>query len=154
MRGAGIGAAEEKQSSEIGRGEEYMKKALLVVLAIALAPFSAFAVDGVVLINDSIVKAQGGYPYKIMQPGSYRLSGNLVATLNQTAIQITANNVTLDLNGFNVTCSFDANYPTTSTFINCIGDTGSMGSGASDVTIRNGTVTATQTGGSFVFGRV
>src|SRR5258708_37078294 len=103
MRGAGIGAAEEKQSSEIGREEEYMKKALLIVLAIALAPFSAFAVDGVVLINDSIVKAQGGYPYVISNPGSYRLSGNLtVLNENTTAIFMNNDNINLDLNGFSI----------------------------------------------------
>jgi hypothetical protein len=41
-----------------------MRKTLLVVLAIALAP-CLFAVDGVVLINQSTVMAAGGFPYTI-----------------------------------------------------------------------------------------
>ncbi len=46
--------------------------------------------------------AISGAPYTIDQPGSYYLTGNLtVATGN--AITITADNVSLDLNGFNIT---------------------------------------------------
>ena len=52
-----------------------MTKTLL--LAGALLASSAFAVDGVVLINQSTVTAAGGFPYSITQSGSYRLSGNL-----------------------------------------------------------------------------
>src|SRR5260370_231741 len=78
-----------------------MKKTLLIVLAIALAPLCAFAVDGVVLINDSPVKPMGGYPSVINVPGSYKLSGNLtVQQAGVSGIQISASNVTLDLNGF------------------------------------------------------
>ena len=80
-----------------------MKKALLIVLAIALVPFSAFAVDGVVLINDATVKAMGGYPLVISNPGSYRLSGNLtVPNENTTAIFMNNDNINLDLNGFSI----------------------------------------------------
>lgn len=51
-----------------------------------------------------------GFPITISQPGSYRLMGNLMLTdPNVHAIEITADNVTLDLNGFSiatpVTCS-------------------------------------------------
>ena len=123
-----------------------MRNTVLLIGAIALLSASAWAVDGQVLINQSTVMSSGGFPYHITQTGSYKLSGNLVATLNQQAIQITAINVTLDLNGFNVTCNFDANYPRL-TFFGCLGD-GGFGQGASDVSIRNGTVTATQTGGA------
>jgi hypothetical protein len=122
-----------------------MRKTVLLIGAIALLSASAWAVDGQVLINQSTVMSSGGFPYHITQTGSYKLSGNLVAPLNQQAIQIIASNVTLDLNGFNVTCNFDANYPRVFQF-SCLGD-GGYGVGASDVSIRNGTVTATQTGG-------
>jgi hypothetical protein len=74
-----------------------MKKTVFVMLAMALVPFCAFAVDGVVLINQPTVI--------ITLAGSYRLSGPLIPQLNQMAIQITANEVVLDLNGFNVQCS-------------------------------------------------
>ncbi len=44
-----------------------------------------------------------GFPVTISQSGSYRLTGNLtVPDLNTTAIQITADFVTLDLNGFSI----------------------------------------------------
>lgn len=73
---------------------------------VCLATFgaSAFAVDGVVLINQATVLAAGGFPYTINQPGSYRLAGNLQAT-NTSAITILAPNVSLDLNGFSVSCT-------------------------------------------------
>ena len=46
---------------------------------------------------------EAGFPVTISQSGSYRLSGNLtVPDLNTTAIQITADFVTLDLNGFSI----------------------------------------------------
>jgi len=66
--------------------------------------------DGVVQIDQSRA-LQGnvtpgdapGFPVTISQPGSYRLTGNLtVPDLNATAIQITADFVTLDLNGFGI----------------------------------------------------
>jgi hypothetical protein len=81
-----------------------MNRYLLLTSALLLAPVAAFAVDGVVLINQTTVTAAGGFPYKITQPGSYRLSGNLqVSALNTDAIEIQTNNVTLDLNGFSIT---------------------------------------------------
>ena len=44
-----------------------------------------------------------GFPVTISQSGSYRLTGNLVVPdLDTTAIQITADFVTLDLNGFSI----------------------------------------------------
>jgi hypothetical protein len=69
-----------------------------------------YAVDGVILIEPSRV-ARGsitpgdapGFPVTISQPGSYRLAGNLrVSDMITTAIEITADNVTLDLNGFSI----------------------------------------------------
>lgn len=80
----------------------------LSVLSLLAAP--VFAVDGVVLINQSIALAGGvtpgdtpGFPVTISVSGSYRLSGNLVVPdANTTAIEVTANNVTIDLNGFSI----------------------------------------------------
>src|SRR5215469_5688807 len=80
-----------------------MKKTLLLAIVTALASVCAFAVDGTVLINQSTVMAAGGFPYKITQPGSYQLSGNLVVPdANTTAISITVDHVSLDLNGFSI----------------------------------------------------
>ncbi|MBI1818535.1 MAG: right-handed parallel beta-helix repeat-containing protein [Deltaproteobacteria bacterium] len=77
-----------------------------LILALAVP---AYAVDGVIEINQARALAGGvtlgdttpGFPVTISQPGSYRLTGNLtVPNENTTAIQITAENVTIDLNGF------------------------------------------------------
>ena len=72
---------------------------------------SLYAVDGVVLIDQNHALAGNitpgdtpGFPVTISQPGSYKLSSNLtVPDADTTAIQITSNNVTLDLNGFTET---------------------------------------------------
>jgi hypothetical protein len=80
---------------------------------------SVYAVDGVVLIDQSHALAGSitpgdapGFPVTISQPGSYRLSSNLILPdANTNAIEITAEYVTLDLNGFSiigpVVCSSD-----------------------------------------------
>src|SRR5262245_61882258 len=73
-------------------------------------PISSYAVDGVVLIDQDRALAGNvtfgdapGFPVTISQSGSYRLSGNLtVANADTTVIQITADSVTLDLNGFSI----------------------------------------------------
>jgi hypothetical protein len=69
-----------------------MLKTGVVALICAALMFSApaFAVDGVVLINQSTVMAAGGFPYKITQPGSYKLSGNLAVTALSVLIYPTA----------------------------------------------------------------
>lgn len=77
---------------------------------LALTSHAAFAVDGVVLIDQNKALAGNvtpgdtpGFPVTISQPGSYRLSGNLtVPDANTTAIVIAPDvvGVTLDLNGF------------------------------------------------------
>ena len=59
------------------------------------------AADGVIEINQAIVEANDGFPYVISEPGSYILTGNLtVPDENTTAIQVGADDVTIDLNGF------------------------------------------------------
>jgi hypothetical protein len=106
----------------------------------------AFAIDGQILINQSTAMASGGFPYRITNPGSYRLSGDLVAVLNKMAIVISANNVVLDLNGFNVKCSFDSTATTIDFNIGCIGDGGIGFGGVHNITVRNGTVTVSESG--------
>jgi hypothetical protein len=77
---------------------------LLAAGSLALLSGISSADEGVVLIDQAIVTASGGFPYKITEPGSYRLSGNLVVKVaNTTAIDIETSNVTLDLNGFSIT---------------------------------------------------
>ncbi len=64
------------------------------------------AAAGVIEINQAIVEADGGFPYVISEPGSYILTGNLsVPDGDTTAIEVRADDVTLDLNGFTIQCS-------------------------------------------------
>ena len=68
----------------------------------------SYAVDGVIEINQARALAGGvtagdspGFPVTIDQPGSYRLTGNLtVPDADTTGIEITSEDVTVDLNGF------------------------------------------------------
>ncbi len=96
-----------------------MKKSALCLLTMMLAPFYAFGIDGVVLINQSSVVAAGGFPYVISAPGAYKLSGNLtVPNASTTAITITSNNVTIDMNGYSIlgptACTAGATFAVTS----------------------------------------
>src|SRR5262249_37914110 len=74
-----------------------------------------------------------GFPYKITQPGSYKLSGNLtVAPASVDGIDISTDNVTLDLNGFTITgagigCGL----------VQCNG----IFSPNNNITLKNGTIT-------------
>ena len=82
--------------------------ALLALLFTGVFAALAMAVDGTKLIDHAKALAGGvtpgdapGYPVTISQPGSYRLSSNLtVPNANTTAIEISADDVTVDLNGF------------------------------------------------------
>jgi hypothetical protein len=107
-----------------------MNRQVLTFLMMLLAPVSAFAVDGVTLINQSTVMAAGGFPYFILQAGSYRLSGNLLVPAGASGINIIADNVMLDLNGFTI------KGPGAATSIYAVG----VYSGK-NVTIKNGTTT-------------
>jgi hypothetical protein len=77
----------------------------LAAAVLALSP--AFAVDGVIEINHAralagnITPGDGpGYPIFLNSSGSYRLTSDLNAAVSNDGIVITADNVTLDLNGF------------------------------------------------------
>src|SRR5579863_4016947 len=79
-----------------------------LTILLAFAP-AALAVDGTVLINQSTITnglpgcpTGGHFPIVICQSGSYRLSGNLTVPANTDGIDINADNVTLDLNGFSI----------------------------------------------------
>ena len=94
-------------------------RSIVCLCILAAISSTLYAVDGVVLINQTNALAGNvtpgdvpGFPVTISQAGSYRLTGNLsVADVNTTAILITAENVTLDLNGFTISgpnaCTFD-----------------------------------------------
>jgi len=85
-------------------------KRMMWCLILAAVPASMFAADGVVTIDQNGALTGGvtpgdtpGFPVTISQPGAYRLGGNLTVTEpNTTAILITSEAVTLDLNGFTI----------------------------------------------------
>ncbi len=86
-------------------------RSLALVFGLSLLAFvpAALAVDGVTLINQATSTnglagcPHAGFPILICKSGSYRLSGDLtIAGVNTDAIDITANDVTLDLNGFSI----------------------------------------------------
>jgi len=122
---------------------------LLFAILLVSAP-SALAVDGVILINQntSVNGIPGcphaGFPIVICQSGSYRLTGNLVNTdPNTTVINITADDVSLDLNGFAISGPVTCN-----TFQICSTATGAGISSLnnSNITVKNGTVRGTSIG--------
>jgi len=78
----------------------------LALFAAAMLAFaaSAGAVDGTIEINQAKVLANGGFPYVISNPGSYRLTGNLtVSSTSADAIDVNVSHVGIDLNGFSIT---------------------------------------------------
>jgi hypothetical protein len=72
---------------------------------------SVATIAGAIAIDQARAEAGGvthgdapGFPITLSQPGVYRLTGNLhVADANTHAIEITADRVTLDLNGYSIT---------------------------------------------------
>jgi len=137
------------------------RRALDVVLAgvlVAVTSSTAWAVDGVVLIDQNRALAGNvtpgdapGFPITISVSGSYRLASNLtVPNENTTAIDVTtaAGSVAIDLNGFTIhgptvcdtsippVCSPVAADPS-----NIFGSGDGIRSGASEsLTVRNGAI--------------
>lgn len=123
------------------------------IFAALILSAPAFAVDGQILINQATVIASGGFPYKITQPGSYKLSGNLVVpTTFVNGIQILSSYVTLDLNGFKisgpVTCSGFSGAGLSCSSADNVGITSTFDPHRpnSDVTVRDGFVTGFDAG--------
>ena len=113
---------------------------LAPVLLLAPLALNIRAVDGVVLIDQNRALAgnvtpgdAAGFPVTISQAGSYRLSGNLTVPSGQSGIEISASNVTIDLNGFNITTPVQSQVsPARGIFF--------TGSGPSSITVRNGKI--------------
>jgi hypothetical protein len=137
----------------------------LVVCLCTLAAISSslYAVDGLVLIDQNHALAGNttpgdapGFPVTISQPGSYRLTGNLIVPdVNTTAIQVTAENVTIDLNGFSIigpnNCIFDGQACPQASGVGVLA--GVFGTpGPQGVRVLNGTVRGMGSHGIFVNG--
>jgi len=125
---------------------------MLVVLAES-APVFAVRHE----IDQATVKADGGFPYKITKPGSYKLTSNLVVPAGVDGIDILSQDVTLDLNGFGivgpVVCTGDnpATCPSATTGVGIkAGDEGTPG--PADVKVLNGSVRGMGSHGIFMSG--
>jgi hypothetical protein len=120
---------------------------LVAVAAVASGwPDLARAVDGVVEINQAAANAGGvtpgdspGFPVTLGLPGSYRLTGNLVVPFEQNGLEVLADHVLLDLNGFLIQGgSVCSGAPPT---ITCSGSAGvGVGGVASGTRVRNGSI--------------
>ncbi|MCA9504960.1 MAG: hypothetical protein KC616_17860 [Myxococcales bacterium] len=110
----------------------------------ALGAVAAHAVDGVLEIGQTCAVSTGcgpgdlpGFPVSITRSGSYRLVADLeLPTLDTTAILVSANHVTIDLNGFSIRPRED-----------CTPDCGAPGLGTGilapqieNLAVRNGTL--------------
>lgn len=93
-----------------------------------------------------------GFPVTISVPGSYELSGNLqIPDANTSGIVVTADNVTLNLNGFSITGG------TTCTGIpvqSCspLGSGNGVDSNMANTVVLNGTIQGMGANGLFLFG--
>ena len=84
--------------------------AVVASSALLLAgPRSVLAADGEILINQAKANAGGvtpgdaaGFPVTISRPGRYKLVGNLTVPAGEIGVEVTANDVTVDLNGFTI----------------------------------------------------
>ncbi|WP_128082940.1 right-handed parallel beta-helix repeat-containing protein [Collimonas arenae] len=83
------------------RVSKWLLMALVVATGLTLPAVHATA-DGIIQINPGRAD-KPGFLVIIEYPGQYQLSGNLrVPDANTTAVEINADNVTLDLNGYTI----------------------------------------------------
>jgi hypothetical protein len=127
---------------------------------------SLYGVDGVVLIDQTHALAGSitpgdapGFPVTLSQPGSYRLTGDLIVSDgNTTAIKITADHVTVDLNGFSiigptVCTSSPAICPAVGQGIGIQADNGPTADAPRGIRVFNGTVRGMGATGIFITGQ-
>jgi hypothetical protein len=76
---------------------------------VTLVALPAAAMDGEILINQAKVNAGGitpgdtaGFAATLSRPGRYKLTSNLVVPAGAYGIVVTANDVSIDLNGFTI----------------------------------------------------
>jgi hypothetical protein len=114
-------------------GERDLRAGLLGRLRVAAIVVTlagpALAVDGVREINQASVVGAVGALHVISAPGSYRLTGDLLAPTGASGIRIEANDVSLDLNGFTISGGGFG-----------LAIHGVTASGFSNVEVRNGTI--------------
>lgn len=148
----------------------FQSRCLVLALFTVAVTSNVYAVDGIILIDQNRALAGNvtpgdtpGFPVSITQPGSYKLSGNLtVPDSMTTAIEISSDFVTVDLNGFSIIGPVDCSTLTPAGL--CNGqkgrDTGvGIKAGVAftsaicfNLTIRNGTIQGMGSSGIDIFG--
>lgn len=138
-----------------------MRRSVLATLLL-LTSAAVWAVDGVIEINHAKALAGGvtsgdapGYPVTISQPGSYRLTGNIAQPdANTHAVSVTANDVSIDLNGFAIlganTCTKFAVFPPPAVTCSGPGTGNGINADVLGLTVRNGVIAGV--GGSGISG--
>ncbi|MEM1092699.1 MAG: hypothetical protein AAGB27_15850 [Pseudomonadota bacterium] len=125
------------------------RKKLIIGCALALACHSAAAVDGVIEISAVCVDLNegcfagdsAGLPVTITEPGSYRLTTNLsTSSTSVDIIEINADNVTLDLNGFTIQGPAECTISGGSTNCTSTGTGNAIDVNGDRVSIENGTI--------------
>lgn len=92
-------------------------------------------------LTQSVAPGDADSLYKITQPGNYYLTGDLVGVAGKMGIEVTANDVTIDLNGFTIRGVAGAKW--------AIGDHGDeLLPSPTNITIRNGTIASWPQGGA------
>ncbi|MFK7894765.1 MAG: hypothetical protein AB8G23_02955 [Myxococcota bacterium] len=115
----------------------------VLLAAVSLSATSAEASQGAVEINQTCAVATGcfagdspGFPVTLTEGGSYVLTGSLTLSGQgspTSMIQISANDVTLDLGGFAIHCAGSGGGT-------CSGATDGISGAGSGITVRNGIV--------------
>jgi hypothetical protein len=101
--------------------------AVACAFALLIMAGQAPAAEGVIEINQTVVTAAGGFPFKITAPGAYQLTSNLtIASGLVNAINVLAAPVTIDLNGFTIT--------------GASGDASGIVDNVGELIVRNGTI--------------
>jgi hypothetical protein len=126
-----------------------MKPLGIALLMLTATSVVAEKTQGVVEIDQGAALRGGvtagdapGFPVTLSVPGSYRLSGNLAVPAGSTGVQINADSVSLDLDGFSIvgpnTCNGDSRTQTTT--CTDIFTFDGVFSEKAQITIRNGTI--------------
>lgn len=111
---------------------------------------SSYAFAQVHVINEEVVREHGGYPYKITEPGTYRLTGNLTPNRDIDAIVVKSDHVNINVSGFSIDGPWVCTLPDHTLAVSC--PTGGMGvgirsdsttsgpSGNRDIKVFNGSI--------------
>jgi len=98
-----------------------MKHILTLAAALLAAPaFAQTAIDQNRALAGNVTPGDTpGFPITLAQPGHYKLTGHLSAPAQTTAIVISADNVTLDLNGYTVSGSGSCTQDNATLLVTC-----------------------------------